>query len=837
MEREATKLGEAHGFVMVPTRRKFPKNVPGYQKLHSSYEGAAWKKATGYAIVTGETSGITVVDVDKPAMEWFRNFECHHNLSPTTTVETPGGGLHLYYKYDARIKQTQGLWGNDVAVDTRNNGGVIMAPGSPYDVDPKSKKAVHIGERYKFKNGKNFYVIAPMPDIWFEVQTFGLDGLDIAVPKLVPVETVTRDVTNGRTETNHSHFMNYVVAVGRKHAKAGWYDKWLMMVWSICQVCKDNRWDLLETALEFSKQLPGFAGEKYVKLVVERFEENRGAAGLPLLLSEKYVERNDPARIKFLKSFRRTFYFMDHVNLLSQESIQLREVHDFLSTAVLKVCRAGTPMWYLRYESEGVDDWRVFKGQGNPFKGDNKGFFNYKRKRTAKELAKEIEQRQKDENDEKVDPDELISASSSFVKQLLTHQYVKIPTYNDIVFRPFYGKDAPCSSKIYNQFQGYRHEALTDEQMVSRLSVKKTDADFKFLMKHWEETMCDGDKTMFEYVMNWQSYLLQIGYKKLPTFLVFIGAQGVGKNLMWEKLFINGILGKELGNVVNDLRSFQSNFNSRRLNKCLHFFNECTSINSSKSKTNWDKIKGLSDLTFSCELKGKEAFRAEDPAACVFCSNHQAPVLLENDDRRFAVTSMSKKYQRNRNYFIRLARIVANQSIQQIYFTYLIARDVSNWDPENIPMTEVRKKLKEDKSYNHILKYMNRVVNVARSTTWYNHDNADPKKAYYSKARFMKSWDDWCDDNNIRKWDHTIIEQRLLTNGLPKSRVTDRSLNGVKKQIICYQLNKDIVRNINRSMLNNAEWNFPVLPSPDVDVADVDRCVVIELNKDDVTRL
>ena len=98
----AFKLAEQHGLVVVPCREKYAKGLSGWQTLAKSYEGSLWELATGFGISAGKTSGITVIDVDAPDREWFDKFWAQSGLAPTTTVETPSGGLHLYYEYDQR---------------------------------------------------------------------------------------------------------------------------------------------------------------------------------------------------------------------------------------------------------------------------------------------------------------------------------------------------------------------------------------------------------------------------------------------------------------------------------------------------------------------------------------------------------------------------------------------------------------------------------------------------------------------------------------------------------------------------------------------------------------
>lgn len=77
-------------------------------------------------IVTGEISGITVVDIDtkkgdNPPLEKF---------PPTYTVKTGNGGYHLYYKYTPHLRNSVNIFPHLPSVDIRNNGGYVVAPPS-----------------------------------------------------------------------------------------------------------------------------------------------------------------------------------------------------------------------------------------------------------------------------------------------------------------------------------------------------------------------------------------------------------------------------------------------------------------------------------------------------------------------------------------------------------------------------------------------------------------------------------------------------------------------------------------------------------------------------------
>jgi Bifunctional DNA primase/polymerase, N-terminal len=87
-----------------------------------------WRKYPGplVGIRTGQTSGISVVDVDVKLNEglwWWK--DSHHRLLPTRCYETRSGGLHLYFQHLPGITNTQGKL--CAGVDTRGEGGFVVS--------------------------------------------------------------------------------------------------------------------------------------------------------------------------------------------------------------------------------------------------------------------------------------------------------------------------------------------------------------------------------------------------------------------------------------------------------------------------------------------------------------------------------------------------------------------------------------------------------------------------------------------------------------------------------------------------------------------------------------
>ena len=82
-----------------------------------------------FFIITGKISNVTVVDFDDPS-----HYETLLNESPALknhlTVKT-NKGYHIYFKYESKIKTDTNVNGF-IGVDTRNDGGLIVAPPTKY---------------------------------------------------------------------------------------------------------------------------------------------------------------------------------------------------------------------------------------------------------------------------------------------------------------------------------------------------------------------------------------------------------------------------------------------------------------------------------------------------------------------------------------------------------------------------------------------------------------------------------------------------------------------------------------------------------------------------------
>ncbi|MCK5604416.1 bifunctional DNA primase/polymerase [Candidatus Pacearchaeota archaeon] len=84
------------------------------------------------AILTGELSGLTVIDIDigegKFGADSWAEATREHGDPKTLMAETGSGGMHVLFQYNSALKTASNVLGK--GIDSRNDGGYIVAPPS-----------------------------------------------------------------------------------------------------------------------------------------------------------------------------------------------------------------------------------------------------------------------------------------------------------------------------------------------------------------------------------------------------------------------------------------------------------------------------------------------------------------------------------------------------------------------------------------------------------------------------------------------------------------------------------------------------------------------------------
>ena len=255
-----------------------------------------------------------------------------------------------------------------------------------------------------------------------------------------------------------------------------------------------------------------------------------------------------------------------------------------------------------------------------------------------------------------------------------------IKCYKNIVFDPSY-IGGNLEDVNLNKYQGIRAKLLSKDQIdMNKIQI------FLDHVSH----MNNGEKAPTKYTLDWQASMFQKPAEKNQTALIFNGDQGSGKNLYWQILIGEKIIGKAHYGYVNDLDSLTAQFNSLNCNKILSIADEVTFGGGYKQN---NKIKSLiSQAWQKFEQKYSDAVMMDDFTNYIFFSNQDWVIRIEKSDRRFLVQRV--KNIPSSAYFDKLWEAVNDEERVNMFYTYLMHRDLTGVDLRKIPMTEEKRAMK-----------------------------------------------------------------------------------------------------------------------------------------------
>ena len=149
------------------------------------------------------------------------------------------------------------------------------------------------------------------------------------------------------------------------------------------------------------------------------------------------------------------------------------------------------------------------------------------------------------------------------------------------------------------------------------------------------EYLCSGEsnpRETFKWVLNWLAYPIQHPGAKMRTALIFHGPQGAGKNLFFETVM--QIYG-EYGRIV-DQSAIEDKFNDWASRKLFLIADEVVARAELYHVKN--KLKGIvTGEWIRINPKNVAAHDERNHVNLVFLSNERQPLVLDKDDRRYAV--------------------------------------------------------------------------------------------------------------------------------------------------------------------------------------------------------
>ena len=148
----------------------------------------------------------------------------------------------------------------------------------------------------------------------------------------------------------------------------------------------------------------------------------------------------------------------------------------------------------------------------------------------------------------------------------------------------------------------------------------------------------ENSRAVLEWVIRWIAYPIQHPGAKMKTALVFHGPQGTGKNLVFESVM--AIYGR-YGRIV-DQAAVEDKFNDWASKKLFMIADEVVARQELFHVKN--KLKGfVTGEWIRINPKNVSAHDERNHVNIVFLSNESQPLVLEKDDRRYAVIHTPEK--------------------------------------------------------------------------------------------------------------------------------------------------------------------------------------------------
>ena len=274
------------------------------------------------------------------------------------------------------------------------------------------------------------------------------------------------------------------------------------------------------------------------------------------------------------------------------------------------------------------------------------------------------------------------------------YRHGKIKSYYKCDFMPYLDKpqDSYFQSECLNTFHGFAIKNLIDEGNDSADDVIEQEClgfEDSPIYHHIKKYICANRPELLNYYLNWIAHLIQKPAENPEVSLVLISKQGIGKDFMAK--FIADLVGHRYYADVG-ASTFFSKFNSILSEKLLITINELKE--GGKQKENHNKLKKIiCQRLLNLEKKGRDIETEKWFARLVLHSNDFSVVKVEDSDRRFVIfhcdNSILEIPSEKKEYFNTLWGFVQSPNYNKTFlietFKYFAGRDISKWQPRDIP--------------------------------------------------------------------------------------------------------------------------------------------------------
>lgn len=274
---------------------------------------------------------------------------------------------------------------------------------------------------------------------------------------------------------------------------------------------------------------------------------------------------------------------------------------------------------------------------------------------------------------------------------LLYKNHIK---YRDITYIPMSNKAKYSKAQIDNHKGKFNIFTKFKANIVKDHSGESNKPDFNNLnriLDHIKLVLANNQEERYKYILDWLAHIIQRPNQKTTKLLIFKSLPGTGKNIFFN-WFRSSIIGREYSTEISKLENITSKFNAAAEKKVFITLNEIKNINKRNDDSN--ELKNIIDGDIiQLEKKGQDAIEIEDFANYVLFTNEHCPIKITEGDRRYVVYKCSTYglERKDNHYFTNLLTDMDKYS--NLFYTYLVNRDISDFDISYCPMTKEKQLL------------------------------------------------------------------------------------------------------------------------------------------------
>lgn len=228
----------------------------------------------------------------------------------------------------------------------------------------------------------------------------------------------------------------------------------------------------------------------------------------------------------------------------------------------------------------------------------------------------------------------------------------------------------PCcqNPKFYNLWKGYY--------------IQPQPGNCSLYLQHIQNVICNGDPTLYRYVLSWLADLVQNPNNKPGVAIVLKGNEGVGKGTFVQPL--EKLYGPHFKQISNS-QQLVGKFNDH-LKDCLVLFADEAYYAGDKASEG--VLKALITEPFlMIEPKGKNAIRMTNKLRIIMASNNDWVIPAHEGARRFLVLNVSDAHRNDHAYFQAIQNEL-NQGGYEALLHFLQNYDLSGVNLRDVPQTD-----------------------------------------------------------------------------------------------------------------------------------------------------